>query len=405
LNAIKEGEKDFLRDRKVALVHDFLLYWGGAEATLQVLGKMFPQAPIYTLLKDEQLTRQGFPHRKIETSFLQKTPGWLRRRHRWLLPLMPTAVEAFNLRDYDLVLSSSSAFAKGIVVKPKTTHVCYMHAPMRYVWDYHHEYLQQKFGGRPKIFTRTFLNYLRTWDRASADRADYLIANSQYTARRIQKYYRREAEVIYPPVEVEKFAPNTDSNSKAKNQAGPQGKLLLLGQLEKQFPEGFFLTTGRLAAYKRVDLLVEAFQKFKLPLVVVGEGPERKKLEKLAQGSPNIKLLGWRKEADLIELYREARAFVCATEDDFNITCVEAMAAGTPIIALRKGGVQETVIEGQTGVFFDEPHLELVADGVRRFMEQEDDFDSNSQVIQKRAGEFSRKVFEIKMKDFLSKIG
>jgi glycosyltransferase involved in cell wall biosynthesis len=276
---------------------------------------------------------------------------------------------------------------------------------MRYVWDYHHEYLQQKFGGRPKIFTRTFLNYLRTWDRASADRADYLIANSQYTARRIQKYYRREAEVIYPPVEVEKFAPNTDSNSKAKNQAGPQGKLLLLGQLEKQFPEGFFLTTGRLAAYKRVDLLVEAFQKFKLPLVVVGEGPERKKLEKLAQGSPNIKLLGWRKEADLIELYREARAFVCATEDDFNITCVEAMAAGTPIIALRKGGVQETVIEGQTGVFFDEPHLELVADGVRRFMEQEDDFDSNSQVIQKRAGEFSRKVFEIKMKDFLSKIG
>ena len=393
----KKKQTSFLGDKKVALVHDFLLYWGGAEATLQVLAKMFPQAPIYTLLQDEQFTKKHFRGREIRTSFLQKIPRWIRKKHTRLLPLMPTAIESLNLRDYDLVISSSSAFAKGIVVKPKTTHVCYMHAPMRYVWDYYHQYFQERFGNRAKIFTRTFLNYLRTWDRASADRADHLVANSRYTARRIEKYYRRESMVIYPPVEVEKFALSPD---KANSSISSSSDLI---EKQNQARRGsYFLTTGRLATYKRVDLLIEAFQKLKLPLVIVGDGPERKKLEKLAQGNSKIKILGWQSEEKLIRLYQNSRAFVCATEDDFNITCVEAMAAGTPVIALKKGGVQETVIEGQTGIFFQEARLELVVDGVRRFIEKEADFDS--EVIQARAREFSRERFEKEMRKYLTSI-
>jgi len=358
-------------NKNVAFIHDFLLYFGGAEGTLNVLTELYPQAPIFTLLSDEKIAAKYFPNKKVEQSFLSKAPNFLRSRHKYLFPLMPTAVETFNLRDYDVVVSSSSAFAKGIVVKPKTTHICYMHAPMRYVWDFNFEYLeQQKLKGKSKLITRLLLNYLRMWDRASAERVDVFVANSEYTAKRIKKYYRKKSTVIYPPVDVNRIKPKAEH-------------------------EGYFLTVGRLSPYKRTKLIVEVFTKLKLPLVVVGTGQELEELQRLTNGNPNIKLVGWVGEKDLANYYQNARAFVCASEDDFNITAIEAMAAGKPVIALRQGGTKETVLEGVTGEFFDVPQMEIMADGIRRFIEREKDYDPKT--IRNHAEKFSPEAFKGKM--------
>jgi len=289
---------------------------------------------------------------------------------------MPTAIETFDLRDYDLVISSSSAFAKGVVVKSRVKHICYMHAPMRYVWDWNREYLEEsKLKGKTKFITRLFLNYLRMWDRISAERPDYLIANSKYTAERIKKYYRRESTVIYPPVAVEKFTPTKEN-------------------------AGYFLTVGRLVPYKRVDLLIQVFQKLKLPLVIVGDGPEKEKLEKMVRGDKLIKVLGWVSDKKKVRLMEQARAFIVATEDDFNITAVEAMAAGKPVIALEKGGTAETVQESFTGEFFQTATTEMIADAIGRFIENESNYDYLE--IRKRAEKFSTKVFREKIKEFVN---
>ncbi len=361
--------------KNIAFVHDFLLYQGGAEKTLKVMSEIFPEASIFTLLQDEEYKKEIFSSQKVESSFLQKMPKFLIKKHKFLFPLMPTAIETFDLRDFDVVISSSSAFAKGIVVKPKTKHFCYMHTPMRYAWDWSHEYLEeQKLKGRTKLFVRFFLSYLRMWDRASAERVDKFIANSKYTARRIDKYYRKKSEVIYPPVDVEKFYPQKEHDD-------------------------YFLTVGRLSPYKRTKLIAEVFVKLKLPLVIVGEGEEKKALEKIAKDNKNIKVLGFVDDKKLIKLYENTRAFVCASEDDFNITVVEAMAAGKPAIVLREGGTMETVIEGKTGEFFDVPQLEILADGIRRFIANENNY--NHIEIRKHAENFSKKVFEEKIVEFI----
>lgn len=291
---------------------------------------------------------------------------------------MPTAVETFNLRDFDVVISSSSAFAKGIVVKPKTTHICYMHAPMRYVWDFNAEYLeQQKLKGKVKFATRFLLNYLRMWDRASAERVDIFVANSKYTAERIKKYYRKDSRVIYPPVNTKKI------NAQAKHQ-------------------GYFLAVGRLSPYKRTKLIVDVFNKLKLPLVVVGTGEEYEELQKLTADKPNIKLIGWVDDKKLIKLYENARAFVCASEDDFNITAIEAMAAGKPVIALRRGGTKETVLDGVTGEFFNIPQMEIMADGIRRFIERENTYDF--QTIRKHAEQYDEIEFKKKIHNLVQEV-
>ncbi len=417
-NIVEERQKT----SAVALVHDFLLYYGGAEQVLKELKGIYKEAPIYTLMKDEEneelvkdfgiigknnfegLFKKYSPQifrsrtspsfhsgrgtaskicsplktRRVHTSFLQKFPKFLRKHHRWLVPFMPTAVETFDLRDYDVVISSSSAFAKGLVVKSKVKHISYIHAPMRYVWDWNKEYLEEKkLKGKVKFFTRLLLNYLRMWDRLSAERPDYLIANSKYTAERIKKYYRREAEVIYPPVEVDKFIPTKEN-------------------------DGYFLTVGRLVPYKKVDLLVQVFQKMKLPLVIVGDGPEKKRLEKMIKGDKRIKITGWVSEEKKIKLFQRAKAFVVATEDDFNITAVEAMAAGKPVIALGKGGTKETVVEGITGEFFKTATMEMIADAIGRFRENEKQY--NYLEIRKRAEKFSSDIFREKIKNFVNKV-
>ena len=362
----------------VALVHDFLKYYGGAEGTLKEISSLFPEAPIFTVLGNPGISKAYFGDKEVHTSFLRKAPQFLQKRHKFLFPLMPTAVETFNLRDFDVVISSSSAFAKGVVVKPKTKHICYTHCLMRYVWDWNHEYIEeQKLGGKAKLLTRFFLNYLRMWDRASADRVDHFIANSHYTASRIKKYYRKDSYVIHPPVDVEKFQP------------------------QKQH-EGYFLSVGRLSAYKRNKLIIEAFNKLKLPLVIVGAGEEKEQLEKLTESNKSIKILGWLPDEKLRKIFQHARAFVCASEDDFNITAAEAMAAGKPVVALRKGGVVETVQEGVTGEFFDVPQLEIMADGVRRFIENEDQYDHLK--IRSRAEEFSAERFKREFKEHIDEL-
>ena len=370
--------------KKIAIVHDFLENYGGAESVLESFCELFPQAPIYTLIYNrdnvQKWDRDWIANKKIKESFLQKAPGFLRKRKKYLLPLMPTAVEALNLREYDLVISSSSAFSKGIVIKPKTTHICYMHGPMRYVWDWNREYLEdQRLRGKRKLFTRLFLNYLRTWDRASADRPDYIIANSQYTAQRIEKYYRRSSKVIYPPVKI------NDISTSGEN-------------------SGYFLSVGRLSPYKRFDLIVDAFLKLNLPLVIVGKGQQYNELKKRINdyGKSQVRLAGWQPREKLIKLYQSARAFVFAAEDDFGIAPAEAMAAGKPVIALRRGGVIETVKEGITGEFFNEPRMEVLADGIRRFMEKEKTYKSGE--IRKQAEKFSKDKFKKEIIEYIESV-
>lgn len=370
---------------KIALVHDFLIGLGGAENVLGKIAEIYNESDVFTLISDKRILKypefDWIRKKRVFSSFLQHFPKFLKNRKKWLLPFMPTAIETLDFRDYDLVISSSGAFSKGIVVKSKTLHICYMHSPLRYVWDWSHQYQEENnLKGGTKFFTRLFLNYLRLWDRASAMRPDYLIANSKYTQARIKKYYRRESQVIYPPVRVKDFKVT------GKNQ-------------------NYFLTVARLSAYKQIDILIEAFGKLGLPLVIVGDGSQRKKLEKKiveTQNSNRIKILGELERSKLIKLYENCRAFVFACEDDFGIAPVEAMAAGKPVIALREGGVTETVLEGETGEFFDTAKPEMIADGIRRFIENEKKY--NPEEIRQRAEEFREDRFERELTYFINKI-
>jgi len=361
---------------KVALVHDFLNQYGGAERVLLALAKIFPEAPIYTLLYDPKKMRGKFKNADVRPSFLQKFPKILKKRPKWLLPFLPTAPETFNLRDYDLVISSSGAWSKGIIVKPKTIHICYCHSPMRFAWDWNEIYLgEQNLGKGRRIFARLLLNYVRMWDKAAADRPDFFIANSRATETRIKKYYGRESEVVFPPVEIGsvEVGPQTHEGS------GPTST------------RDYFLIVSRLSPYKKIGVAVEAMNKLNLPLVVIGEGaPKYVKYLKSIAG-PKTKFLGWKSDEETKKYFAACRAFIFPGEDDFGIAPVEAMSFGKPVIALRKGGATETVIEGETGEFFDEPAIEVLADAVRRFQENEKNYDPAK--IRAQAEKFSKDKF------------
>lgn len=371
----------FRQDLKVALVHDFLNQWGGAERVLEALQEMFPEAPIFTLLYDPAKMRGKFEGADVRTSFLQKFPKFLKKRHKWLLPFLPTAPETFNLRDYDLVISSSGAWSKGVIVKPKTIHVCYCHSPMRFAWDWNEKYLgEQELGKKRKIFARLLLNYIRMWDKAAADRPDFFIANSKYTAARIKKYYGRESAVVYPPVGMGKF----EIESRETRDA---------------ISNSYFLIVSRLSPYKKIEVAVEAMNKLDLPLVVIGEGdPKYVKYLKSVAG-PKTKFLGWKSDEKTREYFANCRAFLFPGEDDFGITSVEAMSFGKPVIALGRGGATETVIEGETGEFFDEPAVEVLADAVRRFQQNEKNYDPAK--IHEQARKFSKEKFAENIKKMI----
>lgn len=370
------------KDLKVALVHDFLDQYGGAERVLEVLAEMFPEAPIFTLLYDKEKMRGKFANKEIHTSYLQKFPKFWRKRKKWLLPFMPTAPETFNLRDFDLIISSSGAWSKGIVTRLNTIHISYLHSPMRFVWDSSEEYLQEREGSKKIGFwARIVLNYIRIWDKAAADRPDYLISNSIHTQRRVKKYYGRESQVIYPPVNRQ-YDKNPDTTN------------------YQLATTNYFLVVSRLSAYKKIDKIIEAFNKLELPLLIVGAGAEEKKLKSIAGKS--VSFMGFQNETDLQKIYAGARAFIFANEDDFGIAPVEAMSCGVPVLALRKGGVLETVIEGKTGEFFNSNEPEIIADSARRFIEKENSY--NREEIKQRAEEFSKERFIRKFNDLLCKL-
>jgi len=311
---------------RVALVHDYLNQYGGGERVLEALCEIWPEAPIFTLVYSPDHTGFAFESRKIFTSFLQKIP-LVRGHHRSFLMLMPLAIEQFDLSKYDLVVSDAHSFAKGIITRPKTLHICYCHTPTRYVWDDSHKYIEEfNYPGIVKKFIPFFLNYLRLWDEAASLRPDTYIANSKFIQSRIKKYYQQSSEVIYPPVKTSHF---------------------YIGR-----PGDYFLIVSRLLPYKKVDLAVKVFNELGWPLKIIGEGPEKKQLQSIAKS--NIEFVGLVDEDELKDYYAHCRAFIFPQEEDFGITAVEAMASGRPVIAYRAGGVLEIVEENKTGIFFEE---------------------------------------------------
>lgn len=333
--------------KKTAFIHDFLLSYGGAERVFETLVKLDPEAPVYTLLADERLVRERFPGREIRTSFLQKLPRFLRKRHRLLLPFFPVAAESFDLRDFDVVVSSSGAWTKGIVTRLMTTHVAYLHSPIRYLWDANERYLDMIGAGAcRRFFGRIALSYLRVWDREAAERPDILLSNSEYTADRIRKYYRRESETILPPLLLPSSVPEPE--------AGDRGE--------------YFLVVARLTESKGVEAAVSAFGKLGLPLRVVGDGPERDRLRRDAPA--NVSFEGAVDDVTLSTLYAQARAVVVPSEEDFGLVAAEALSFGTPVMALADGGVREIVTEGKDGEFFRAATPEVIAAAVRRFLDR-----------------------------------
>jgi glycosyltransferase involved in cell wall biosynthesis len=361
----KQTPKD---EKKVAIVHDFLLYPGGAERVLADICDMYPDAPVYTLLYDKGRMGEYFEDKDIRTSFLQKYISFAKKHHRWLLPFFGAAVESFDLRDFDLVISSSGAWSKGIVTRLNTKHVAYIHSPMRYVWDENEYYLKKNTKIKNGICTRILLSYLRVWDHQAAQRPDILVANSLHTKKRINKYYRRDAELVYPGVGVEPFIAS------------------------KNKKDNYFLIISRLSAYKNVALAIEVCNKLQLPLIVIGEGKEKKELEQKAGKTITIK--GWVDEKEKVKYLQNARALLFPAEDDFGIVCVEAMQVGTPVIALARGGAQEVVLEG-CGETFEAPTVEMIADAMRRFLEKEKSYDVN--VIRAQGNKFSKQNFQNKL--------
>ena len=362
---------------KVALVHDYLTRFGGAERVLLELADLFPEAPIYTFLYDKDKMEQHFPAERVRTSFLQKFPRWWRSRPKYLLPFLPIAPETFDLREFDMVISSSSAFAKGVVTRPKTWHINYCHNPARFLWDYSYEYLcQQNLGVISRVVVKIFLNYLRLWDRAASRRVDYFVANSQATARRIIKHYQQETKVIYPPVN-------------------------LPADWQTKTPGDYFLIVSQLTPYKRIDVAVEAFNKLGLPLVIIGEGSQKKRLMKMAKS--NVKTLGWQTDEAVADYYKNCLAFIFPGEDDFGIAPVEAMGWGKPVLALKAGGAEETILPGMTGEFFEAATPEVLADGVRRLRANLEHY--SPLVIRKWAEKFSAIRFRKEFMEFVEKVG
>ena len=353
---------------RVALVHDYLNQYGGAERVLEALHELFPDAPVYTSIYDPATMPMHYRDWNIQTSWMQQLPGWRRHFRKYFL-LYPSAFESFDLSAYDLIISSSSAYAKGIIPAPGALHVCYCHTPMRFGWRTGSYLERESIGGPASRALALLLTYLRTWDVVSAQRVDAFIANSREVARRIQRYYRRAAEVIPPPVDLSPYVPAE--------------------------PEDFYLTGGRFVPYKRIDLVVEAFTKLKLPLVVFGSGRDRPKLEALA--GPNVRFVGRVGDAELHDLYRRCRGYITAGDEDAGIQPVEAMAAGRPVIAYAAGGVRETVIDGVTGCFFHEQTAAALAVAVAQSRAIR--FDPSA--IRRHAEQFSRERFKERVMAFI----
>jgi UDP-N-acetylmuramyl pentapeptide phosphotransferase/UDP-N-acetylglucosamine-1-phosphate transferase/glycosyltransferase involved in cell wall biosynthesis len=364
----KPDAVSLLPNVRVAIVHDFLYTYAGAERVLEQLVLLFPQADIFSLFDFLPEKLRGFiGHKRVKTTFIQRMP-MARRKHRVFLPLMPLAIEQLDVSAYDVVISSSYMVAKGVLIRPDQLHICYCHTPVRYAWDMQNRCLAQSglIHGMKSVLARIVLHYIRNWDIRSANGVDVFLTNSDFVGHRIQKVYRRRAQTIYPPVDIDGF---TLHNKK----------------------EDFYVTASRLVPYKRIDLIIDAFRE--LPdrrLFVIGEGPEMEKL--VAKAGPNVHLIGYQSSDRLRQYLQRARAFIFAAEEDFGIAPVEAQACGTPVIAFGRGGATESVIHGQTGLLFNEQTVKSLTQAITDFEAREWD----PALIRKNAERFSIPEFREK---------
>lgn len=362
---------------KTAIIHDWLITYGGAERVLEEMLAVFPDADLFALYDFIPPDRRGFIRdKRVTTSFLQRFP-LARKKYRSYLPLMPLAVEQFDLSGYDLVISSSYAVAKGVITGPDQLHVCMCYSPMRYAWDLTHQYLHESGLTRgPKSWlARYMLHRIRLWDHRTAAGVDRFIAISDYIARRITKVYGRSSTVIHPPVDIDTYRPD-----------GPK--------------EDYFLTASRMVPYKKIDTIVEAFGTLpEKQLLVIGDGPDMKKIK--AKATANTTFLGYQPPDDMRRYMQKAKGFIFAAEEDFGIVPVEAQACGTPVIAFGKGGARETVIEGVTGLFFDRQTPEAIAAALNEFETVAHRFDP--EVIRRHACRFSRDRFRTEFSRFMGR--
>lgn len=354
---------------RIALVHDHLTQDGGAERVLKAFQEIWPEAPIFVLFYDKHKV-PGFESSQVQQSFLSKMPFGM-KKYQWYLPFMPLATERHNLSDYDIVLSSTSAFAKGVLTKPNTVHISYCHTPTRYLWTDTHSYIEDlKYNRFIKALLPRLIYKLRIWDKMSTDRVDHFIANSNTVRGRIKKYYRRDSDIIYPPVDMHTFYVSSDVDN-------------------------YFVTGGRMVPYKRFDLVIQAFNRLNIPLKIYGDGPELDRLKKIAK--PHIEFLGRVSDEEKARLLSKAQAFIHPQIEDLGITPIESMASGRPVIAYGVGGATETVIPGKTGLFFYEQTWESLLDTIIHF----DTHTWDSEAIQRHASKFGKQLFQEKIKKYV----
>ncbi len=369
--------------KKVAIVHDWLPLIGGAEKVLAEILKIYPDADVYTLfdfLDDEERNSLGI--KNITTSYLNKWPK-VKKYYRYLFPFYPLAIENFDLYDYDLVISSSHLVAKGVITGAHQVHVSYVHSPARYAWDFSHQYLKQTGydKGFKGIIVKHLLSRLRIWDYRTANGVDHFIANSDYIRKRIWKVYRREADVVCPPIDIEKFTFQEDK-------------------------EDFYVTASRMVPYKRIDIIAKAFVDMpEKKLVIIGDGPEMNKIRAIAEDAENIQLMGYQSTEVLRDHMKRAKAFIFAAEEDFGIIPVEAQACGTPVIAFGKGGALETVVgysenpDIASGIFFDSQTPAAIMEALHSFENIADKVKAKNCLV--NAQKFTSDVFQSKLKQIV----
>jgi glycosyltransferase involved in cell wall biosynthesis len=362
---------------KTAIIHEWLVNYAGSERCVESFTNIWPNAPVFSLVDflNEEERKIILKGRKATTSFIQKLP-FARTQHRKYLPLFPLAIEQFDLNEYNLILSSSHAVAKGVLTNSYQLHICYCYTPMRYAWDLYHSYLKEAglLKGISGLAAKTILHKLRTWDIISSNRVDHFIAISNHISKRIKKTYNRDSVVIYPPVDVHLFECRPEK-------------------------ENFYLTASRLVPYKRIDIIVDAFSAMPdKKLVVIGDGPEMNKIK--SKAGKNIEILGYQDFESLKSFMQRSKAFIFAAEEDFGIIVVEAMACGTPVIAFNKGGASETISNSNLGILFDDQSPKSIKDAVVKFELIQDKFEPS--FIRTHAMQFGRDIFENKITKFIS---